>query len=144
MSKIWSYLALLSLFYEIIFLRYVVSLSCNQGYVFFSINVRNAEIISFSLLNNLMKNMTRIMVLLSAFSKIMTLAEYFTFGVNLIVLPTQFFTNLLSNNFREFFFSLEALFLLNGIYSSSICISSKVGFLLKSRREIIALKVMFL
>lgn len=88
--------------------------------------------------------MTRIMILLSAFSKIMTLAEYFTFGVNLIVLLTQFFTNLLSNNFRGFFFFLEALFLLDGIYSSSICISSKVGFLLKSRREIIALKMMFL
>ena len=64
--------------------------------------------------------------------------------VSLIFLPTQLFASLLSDCLCTFFSFSKALLLSDGICLSSIYISSKIGFLSKSGRDIVALEVRFL
>lgn len=62
--------------------------------------------------------------------------------VGLIVLLALLFASLLGDCFRAFFSFSEVLLLLNSVCLSNICILSKVGFLSKFERDVVAFKVM--
>lgn len=64
--------------------------------------------------------------------------------VSFIFLPTQLFASFLSDCFCTFFSFSKALLLSDGICLSSIYISSKIGFLSKSGKDVVALDIKFL